>query len=30
VKGSNASEITNLIGPGLVVNWERGSTGAGS
>jgi hypothetical protein len=24
------SEITNLIGPGLVINWEQGSTGAGS
>jgi hypothetical protein len=29
-KGSNASEITNLIGPGLVINWEQGSTRAGS
>jgi hypothetical protein len=30
VKGSNASEITNLIRPGLVINWEQGSTRAGS
>jgi hypothetical protein len=30
VKGSNTSEITNLIGPGLVISWEQGSTGAGS
>jgi hypothetical protein len=30
VKGLNASEITNLIKPGLVINWEQGSPGAGS
>jgi hypothetical protein len=30
VKGSNTSEITNLIGPGLVINWKQGSTRAGS
>ena len=30
VKGSNASEITNLIGPRLVIKWEQGSIGDGS
>jgi hypothetical protein len=29
MKGSNEGEITNLIRPGLVINWEQGSTGAG-
>ena len=26
VKGLNVSEITNLIGPRLVIKWEQGST----
>jgi hypothetical protein len=30
VKGSNVSGIMNLIGPGLVINWEQDSTRAGS